>query len=54
MRDALRRQVGEPIGSLSGVLVVDDTGFEKKGRRSGGSTPARRKDHQLSDRGFSR
>ncbi|GLY89968.1 hypothetical protein Airi02_078970 [Actinoallomurus iriomotensis] len=34
VRNALRRQVGERIGSLSGVLVVDDTGFEKKGRRS--------------------
>jgi SRSO17 transposase len=36
VRDALRRQVGERIGSLAGVLVVDDTGFEKKGRRSAG------------------
>lgn len=36
VRDALRAQVGERIGSLDGVLVVDDTGFEKKGRRSAG------------------
>jgi SRSO17 transposase len=36
VRDALRRQVGERIGSVAGVLVVDDTGFEKKGRRSAG------------------
>lgn len=36
VRDALRAQVGERLGSLDGVLVVDDTGFEKKGRRSAG------------------
>jgi SRSO17 transposase len=36
VRDALRRQVAERIGSVAGVLVVDDTGFEKKGRRSAG------------------
>jgi SRSO17 transposase len=36
VRDALRRQVGERIGSPAGVLVVDDTGFEKKGRCSAG------------------
>lgn len=29
---ALRRQVGERTGSAAGVLVVDDTGFEKNGR----------------------
>jgi SRSO17 transposase len=36
VRDALRHQVGEQIGSPGGVLVVDDTGFEKKGRCSAG------------------
>jgi SRSO17 transposase len=36
VRDALRWQVAERLGDLSGVLVVDDTGFEKKGRRSAG------------------
>ncbi|MDE3724843.1 IS701 family transposase [Nocardiopsis sp. N85] len=36
VRDALRAQVGERLGHLDGVLVVDDTGFEKKGRRSAG------------------
>jgi SRSO17 transposase len=36
MRDALRWQVAERLGSAGGVLVVDDTGFEKKGRRSVG------------------
>ena len=36
VRDALRRQVAERLGSTAGVLVVDDTGFEKKGRRSAG------------------
>lgn len=36
VRDALRAQVGERIGSADGVLVVDDTGFEKKGRCSTG------------------
>jgi SRSO17 transposase len=36
VRDALRHQVGERIGSPGGVLVVDDTGFEKKGRCSAG------------------
>ncbi|MBD2900693.1 hypothetical protein amrb99_97020 [Actinomadura sp. RB99] len=34
VRDARRRQVGGRIGPLSGVLVVDDTGFAKKGGRS--------------------
>lgn len=36
MRDALRWQVAERLGDAGGVLVVDDTGFEKKGRRSAG------------------
>lgn len=36
VRDALRAQTAERIGHLEGVLVVDDTGFEKKGRRSAG------------------
>ena len=36
VRDALRAQVGERIGSVAGVLVVDDTGFEKKGLCSAG------------------
>ncbi|CAM4383097.1 IS701 family transposase [Nocardiopsis rhodophaea] len=36
VRDALRAQTAERIGSPGGVLVVDDTGFEKKGRRSAG------------------
>ncbi|GII76665.1 hypothetical protein Sru01_16470 [Sphaerisporangium rufum] len=42
-RDAFWAQVAERIGSLAGVLVVDDTGFERQGRvRRGcsGSTPA--------------
>ena len=29
VREALRHQVAERIGSPAGVLVVDDTGFEK-------------------------
>ncbi|SFQ47840.1 SRSO17 transposase [Actinomadura madurae] len=36
VRDALRAQVAERIGDPGGVLVIDDTGFEKKGRRSAG------------------
>jgi SRSO17 transposase len=36
VRDALRAQVAERIGAAGGVLAVDDTGFEKKGRRSAG------------------
>jgi SRSO17 transposase len=36
VRDALRAQVAERLGDAGGVLVVDDTGFEKKGRRSAG------------------
>jgi SRSO17 transposase len=34
VRDALRRQVAERMGSLAEVPVVDDTGFKKKGPRS--------------------
>ena len=34
--EELFAQVGERIGSVAGVLAVDDTGFEKKGRRSAG------------------
>ncbi|WP_425465410.1 IS701 family transposase, partial [Nonomuraea mesophila] len=36
VRDALRAQVGERFGDLAGVLVIDDTGFEKKGGCSAG------------------
>ncbi|TMR37559.1 transposase [Actinomadura geliboluensis] len=36
MRDVLREQVVERLGDPGGVLVVDDTGFEKRGRRSAG------------------
>jgi SRSO17 transposase len=36
VRDALRRYVARQIGSPGGVLAVDDTGFEKAGRRSAG------------------
>nr|WP_282707167.1 IS701 family transposase [Nonomuraea coxensis] len=36
VRDALRAQVAERLGSRDGVLVVDDTGLEKKGRCSAG------------------
>ncbi|TDD75121.1 transposase [Actinomadura darangshiensis] len=36
VRDALRAQVAERLGDAGGALVVDDTGFEKKGRRSAG------------------
>jgi SRSO17 transposase len=34
--DELQRFVGEEIGTRSGVLVLDDTGFAKKGRCSAG------------------
>ncbi|MBN6056397.1 IS701 family transposase, partial [Nonomuraea sp. RK-328] len=36
VRDALRAQVGERFGDVNGVLVIDDTGFEKKGTCSAG------------------
>lgn len=36
VRDALRAQVAERLGDAGGVLAVDDTGFEKKGRRTAG------------------
>lgn len=36
VRDALRRHLARRIGSADGVLAVDDTGFEKSGRRSAG------------------
>ena len=35
-RDEMRRYVGEEIGEEEGVLVVDDSGFIKKGRKSCG------------------
>jgi len=43
VRDVLRAQLAERLGDAGGVVVVDDTGFEEKGRRSAGcsaSTPA--------------
>src|SRR5260221_12347145 len=36
VRDALRRYVVRLIGDPAGVLVADETGFLKKGRRSAG------------------
>jgi SRSO17 transposase len=36
LRDDLRRWVAEELGDPSGVLVVDDTGFLKKGSKSAG------------------
>ncbi len=36
VRDALRRYVVRRIGDPAGVLVADETGFLKKGRRSAG------------------
>jgi SRSO17 transposase len=36
MRDILREYVGDSIGEEDGVLVVDDTGFLKKGNKSCG------------------
>ena len=36
IRDELRRYVGESIGEPEGVLVVDDTGFIKQGKKSCG------------------
>jgi SRSO17 transposase len=36
LRDLVRRYVSEALGDRGGVLVVDETGFVKKGRRSVG------------------
>jgi len=36
VRDALGRYVAAQLGGLGGVLVADDTGFEKSGTRSAG------------------
>jgi len=36
IRDELRRYVGEKIGEGEGVMVVDDTGFIKQGKKSCG------------------
>jgi SRSO17 transposase len=36
LRDLVRRYVGEALGDPGGVLVVDETGFVKKGRQSVG------------------
>ena len=54
VRDALRAQVAERIGSPLGILAVDDTGFEEGPAVCGSTTPVhrhRREDHELSDRG---
>jgi hypothetical protein len=40
VRDALRRYVTARIGDRAGVLVADETGFIKKGRRSAGVAAA--------------
>ena len=42
VRDDLRRYVAEHLGDTDGVLVVDDTGFLKKGDKSAGVLSARR------------
>jgi SRSO17 transposase len=36
VRDELRRYVVEHLGTADGVLVVDETGFLKKGKKSAG------------------
>jgi len=36
MRDELRSYVGENLGESEGVMVVDDTGFIKQGKKSCG------------------
>ncbi len=36
LRDVLREYVGETIGDANGMLVIDETGFLKKGRKSVG------------------
>jgi SRSO17 transposase len=36
VRDDLRAYVGEHLGDPGGVLVLDETGFIKKGRKSAG------------------
>jgi SRSO17 transposase len=39
VRDDLRRYVLEHLGEQAGVLVVDETGFRKKGQQSAGVAP---------------
>lgn len=36
VRDELRRYVVDQVGEANGVLVVDETGFLKKGKKSAG------------------
>jgi len=36
VRDALRCSVMEPLGTLQGIVVLDETGFLKKGRHAAG------------------
>jgi hypothetical protein len=51
--DDVRRYVVDNLGDSDAVLIVDDTGFLKKGTRSAGcngSTPAPRAARELADR----
>lgn len=36
VRDELRRYVGEQFGEADGILIIDETGFVKKGNKSAG------------------
>ncbi len=38
-RDILREYVAEQLGERNGVLIVDETGFLKKGEYSAGAAP---------------
>ena len=57
VRDEVRDYVIEHLGDRSGVLIIDDTGFLKKGVKSAGRGPAvlgnRRTDRELPDRRLS-
>jgi SRSO17 transposase len=44
VRDDLRAYVAEHLGDPGGVLVLDETGFVKKGREVGGGTSAVQRD----------
>jgi hypothetical protein len=53
IRDDLAAYVAERLGKDDGVLILDETGFVKKGRASRGSTQGRRGESRTPSRSIS-